>query len=100
MKTQIADHQNRQKTLTEQIALAKKLEGKLDNFEAEFKRIKQECAADCKKLSLDVGAIIAAHDRQDRAHAKRDALVAEKARSTRRFSPTEDSSLLGQKAAC
>ena len=35
---------NKQKTLIEHIALAKKLEGKLDNFEAEFTRIKQECA--------------------------------------------------------
>jgi hypothetical protein len=58
LETQITENQNRQKTLTEHVAVAGKLEGKLGNFEAEFNRLKQECAADFQKLSLDLNAII------------------------------------------
>ena len=68
----------RQKTLTEHIASRRKLEGKLDNFESEFQRLKQECAADLQKLSLDVDD--AHHADIDKAALtkKRDALIAEK----------------------
>jgi predicted ATPase len=100
LETQIAEHQAKHKTLTEHIALAKKLEGKLDNFEAEFARIKQDCAADCKKLSLDVGTIITLTIDRTALTKKRDDLLAEKAKVDGALSPTEDSSLFAQKAAC
>jgi len=36
LEGQITEHQARQKMLTEQVAVARKLEGKLDNFDSEF----------------------------------------------------------------
>jgi|CXWL01.1.fsa_nt_gi predicted ATPase len=100
LETQIAEHQARQKTLIEQLALAKKLEGKLDNIEAEFARLKQECAADCKKLSLDVETIITLTIDKAALTQKRDDLVAERARVDTALSPTEDIGLVSKKAAC
>ncbi len=100
LETQITEHQARQKTLVEHLALAKKLEGKFDNFQAEFVRLKQECVADCKKLSLDVGTILSLTIDKVALTQKRDALVAEKAKIDAALSLTEDSSLLSQKAAC
>lgn len=100
LETLIAEHQAKNRTLIEHIAFAKKLEGKLDNFEAEFARIKQDCAADCKKLSLDVGAIITLTIDKTALTRKRDGLLAEKAQVDGALSPTVDRSLLAQKAAC
>ena len=99
LETQIAEHQSKQKSLIEHIALAKKLEGKLDNFEAEFARIKQDCAADCKKLSLDVAAIITLTIDKTILTQKRDGLLAEKTKIDDALSPTEASSLLTLKTA-
>lgn len=100
VETQITEKRARQKTLTEHIALARKLEGKLDNFEAEFTRLKQECAADFGKLSLDMGAIVTLAIDKAPLTQKRDALVAEKGKVDAGLSPTEGTSLLSQKAAC
>jgi predicted ATPase len=99
LETQIAEHKTRHKTLIEHIALAKKLEGKIDNFETEFTRIKQECAADCKKLALDIGALITLTIDKATLTQKRDDLLAEKAKVDGALSPTVDASLLGQKGA-
>jgi len=100
LETQIAGHRANQKTLTEQIALAKKLEGRLDNFEAEFTRIKQECDADFNKLSLDVRAVISLTIDKSPLTQKRSALVAEKENIDAALSPAEETSLLGRKTAC
>jgi predicted ATPase len=99
LETQITDHQTRQKSLTEQIALAKKLDGKLDNFAAEFKRLKQECAADFQKLSLDIDSVIAMTINKLSLTGKRDALIAEKEKIDTALSPGLEASLPGQKAA-
>ncbi|MDR4485394.1 MAG: AAA family ATPase [Nitrospirales bacterium] len=99
LETQITEHQARQKTLIEHLALAKKLEGKFDNFESEFVRLKQECAADCKKLSLEVGTILTLTIDRAALTQKHDALVAEKVKIDAALSLTEDSSLLSQKTA-
>lgn len=100
VETQIADKRARQKVLTEHIAIAKKLEGKLDNFEAEFARLKQECAADLGKLSLDMGAIVTLTVDKSPLTQKRDSLVTEKSTVDVALSSTEERALLGQKAAC
>jgi hypothetical protein len=92
--TQIAEHQGKHKTLTEHIALAKKLEGKLDNFEAEFTRIKHDCAADCKKLSLDVGTIITLTIDKTALTKKRDDLLTEKAKVDSALSPSGHSQMV------
>lgn len=100
LETKITEHQARQKTLIEHLALAKKLEGKFDNFESEYVGLKQECAADCKKLSLEVGTILTLTIDRAALTQKRDALVAEKVKIDAALSLTEDSSLLSQKTAC
>lgn len=100
LETKIAEHQGRQKTLTEHIALAGKLEGKLDNFEAGFTRLKQECTADFKKLSLDAGAIITLIIDKAALTQRRDDLIADKAKIDAALSPTADMSVVSQKAAC
>ena len=100
LETKITEHQARQKTLIEHLAVAKKLEGKFDNFESEYVRLKQECAADCKKLSLEVGTIVTLTIDRAALTQKRDALVAEKVKIDATLSLTEDSSLLSQKTAC
>lgn len=100
LETQIAEHQARQKTLAEHIALAKKLEGKLDNFETEFMRLKHECSADFKKLSLDVGTMITLTINKAALTQKRDDLIADKTKIDAALSPTEETSLIGRKAAC
>jgi predicted ATPase len=100
LETQIAEHQVQQKALTEQIALAKKLDGKLDNFEAEFTRLKQECDADFKRLSLDVGAIVTLTINKATLTKRRDALLLDKDKIDAALSPTSETSLLTQKTDC
>jgi len=100
VEAQITQKRARQKTLTEHIALAKKLEGKLDNFEAEFTRLKQECTADFGKLSLDMGAIVTLTIDKTLLTQTRDNLAAEKGTVDAALSPTEDISLPSQKAGC
>jgi ABC-type lipoprotein export system ATPase subunit len=100
LDTKIAEHQGTQKMLTEHIALAKKLDGKLDNFEAEFTRLKQESAADFKKLSLDVATVITLTIDKGKLAQKRDTLVADKANVDTALSPAIDTSLISQKTAC
>lgn len=100
LETQISERQSRQKTLTEHIALARKLEGKLDNFDAEFKRLKQECATDFQRLSLDADAIITLTiDKLTLTH-RRDALIGEKGKIDATLSGDQETSLPSQKTAC
>ncbi|MFZ0692955.1 MAG: AAA family ATPase, partial [Alphaproteobacteria bacterium] len=100
LETKIAEYQAKQKMLTEHVAIARKLEGKLDNFVADFARLKQECAADFKKLSLNLEAIITLTIDKAVLTQKRDGLVADKAEIDAALSPTAETSVLTQKGAC
>jgi hypothetical protein len=100
IETQIAGKRVEQKTLTEHIALAKKLEGRLDNFTAEFTRLKQECAADFGKLSLEMAAVITLSIDKSPLTQKQTRLAADKGTADAALSPTEENGLPGQKAAC
>ena len=100
LETQIGEQQTRQKTLIEHIVLAKKLEGKLDNFQSDFTRLTQECASDCEKLSLDIGKILTLSIDKVALTQKRDDLGVEKMKVDAALAPADESSLLGQKAAC
>lgn len=100
IETRIAEKRAQQKTLTEHIALAKKLEGRLDNFAAEFARLKQECATDFGKLSLDMDAIVTLAIEKSPLTQKQTTLAAEKGAVDAALSPTEENGLPGQKAAC
>jgi predicted ATPase len=100
LEANISDNQGRQRGLVENIALARKLEGKLDNFQAEFNRLKQECAADLQKLSLDMEAIVALTINKTILTAKRDGLTAEKEKVDAALSPSGADGLPAQKATC
>jgi hypothetical protein len=100
LESKIAEHEGKQKTLTEQIAVARKLEAKLDNFEAEFARLKQESAADFNRLSLDVEAILALTIDKAALTQKRDALITDKGNIDATLLPDVETSLPNQKAAC
>jgi predicted nucleic acid-binding Zn-ribbon protein len=73
---------------------------KLDNFDAEFKRLKQECAADFQKLSLDADSIIKLDIDKAPLAKRRDALIANKEKIDTALSATVPTSLLAQKTAC
>lgn len=100
IEAQITENRVKQKALTEHIALAKKLEGKLDNFASEFTRLKQDCAADFSRLSLDIEAIVTLVLDKSPLTEKQNRLVVDKSAIDATLSPTEDSGLPGQKAAC
>jgi predicted ATPase len=100
VEKKITEHQAAQKTLTEHIALAKKLESRLDNFEAEFIRLKQECAADFKKLSLDIAEIVTLTINKVTLTQRRDVLILEKDKIDAALSPSLGTSLLSEKTAC
>ena len=100
IETKIAEHISRQKTLADHITTARKLEGKLQNFEDEFDRLKQECAADLEKLSLDFDAIVKLTIDHGPLTKKRTGLAGEKDRVDTALSPDEDTSLLSQKESC
>lgn len=100
VETQIIEKRVQQKALTEHMALAKKLEGRLDNFAAEFTRLRQECAADFGKLSLSMEAIVTLVVDKSPLTEKQNRLAAEKGSVDTALSPTEDSGLPGQKTAC
>jgi DNA repair exonuclease SbcCD ATPase subunit len=99
VEAQIVSHRAQQKTLTEHFATAKKLEGKLDNFEAEFVRLTQECEGDFGKLSLDMGEIVKLNVDKTPLVQKRDSLVTEKGTIDAALSLANDKSLLAHKAA-
>lgn len=100
IETQIANARAQRTSLTEQIALAKKLEGRLDNFVAEFTRLKQECAPDLAKLSLDMGAIVTLKIDKNPLTQTQDSLAATKGAVDAALSPTDDKGLPRQKATC
>lgn len=56
--TQIAQQQSAQKTLTEKVAGARKVEGRIENFKSEFERLERETALDLKRLGLDFKEIV------------------------------------------
>lgn len=100
VEAKITEHLAAQKTAIEHIALAKKLEGRLDNFQAEFGRLKQECASDFKKLSLDVETIVSVTIDKAALTTKRDGIILEKEKIDAALSPALETSLPGQKTAC
>ena len=100
LETEIIQHRGQQKTLTEHIAIAKKLDGKLDNFQTEFSRLKQECAVDFQKLALDFDEVITLAINKDPLTQRRGELAEEKTKVDAALSPSTDTSFLDQKTAC
>jgi ABC-type lipoprotein export system ATPase subunit len=100
LETKITNHQAQQKTLAEHIALAKKLDGKLNNFEANYTRLKQETEADFKKLSIDVNTLVTLKIDKTTLTKNRDALIAQKSKIDSDLSENVENSLTNQKTAC
>lgn len=79
VETNITTRRERQRVLTEHIAVAKKLDGKLSNFEAEYKKLVQDTQADVKTLSLAIGSLVTVTVNREPLTALSTTLVAEKA---------------------
>ncbi len=100
LETDIVEHQGKQKTLTEHVALATKLEDRLDNFTTDFTRLKADTAADFTKLALDVETLVTLTVDSGKLIEKRKALAAEKTKIDNALDEADEKSLFGQKAAC
>ena len=100
LETKITQRRGQQKTLTERIAIAKKLEGKLDNFKTEFTHLKDECAAGFQKLELDFDEVITLKINKGPLMQRRGELAEEKTKVDAALSPSTDTSFLDQKTAC
>jgi predicted ATPase len=96
----IADQQQRQVVLAEKIALARKVEGKVDNFESEYARLDRETVPDLEKLGLALSAIITLSVDKTALIAAREQLSADKALVDGALDGTDAASLPAQKAAC
>jgi predicted ATPase len=95
-----AQKQQQQKTLTENIALARKVEGKIDNFESEFTRLDRETAPDLEKLGLNLTALVSLTIDKSGLIAEREKLTADKAVVDAALDQTSSESLPALKLAC
>ena len=97
---QILSQKARQRTLAEHIALAKKLEGKLANFQAEYSRLVQDTQADFKTLSLDIAALVTLTVDNSGLTSARDALTSDKSSVDASLAEDQDAALPQQAVAC
>ena len=98
--TEAAEKRQQQITLTEKIALARKVEGKIDNFESEFARLDRETAPDLEKLGLTLSALVSFKIDKVALIAVREKLITEKSTVDAALDEAEANSLPAQKAAC
>jgi len=98
--TETAEKTQQQKTLTEKIALARKVEGKIDNFESEYARLDRETAPDLEKLGLSLSNLVSLTVDKTALTAARNKLVSEKALVDAALDNAGTDSLPAQKAAC
>jgi hypothetical protein len=94
------EKQQLQKTLTEKIALARKVEGKIDNFESEYTRLDRDTAPDLEKLGLDLSALVSLTVDKSVLIAVREKLTADKNIIDAVLNESGTDSLPIQKAAC
>lgn len=94
IETQISDKQSRLIVLTENLALAKKLEGKLENLEGEYERFKQDVSDSCQKLELDIEKLISVDVDKSSLTVKSQALTTEKNAVEASLSTDTDDSLI------
>jgi ABC-type lipoprotein export system ATPase subunit len=97
---QIAERRARQRALAEDLAVAGKLIGRVDNLEADFGRFKTECTPEFQRLGLKLESTIALTiDRSDLVE-KRASLNSEKHNVDATVMAGGDGSLVDQKVAC
>ncbi len=100
LEAKIAAQKARQKTLIEHIAIARKLDGRIANFEAEYERLVQETSADLQTLSLSVGDLVTVKIDKAKLTASRTTLSTEKTAVDASLSDTAAAGLPQQAAAC
>ena len=98
--TEMAEMAQQQKTLTEKVALARKVEGKIDNFESEYARLDRETAPDLEKLGLSLATLVSLTVYKAALTAARDKFIAEKTFADGALDDAGADSLPAQKAAC
>ena len=94
VEADIAGKRARQKVLAEEIAIAKKLEVKLDNFSSDFARLKQDCSSDLVRLGIALADILDLKLDKSKLVEKREGLLKEKDTIDATLSPTSGESLL------
>jgi predicted ATPase len=97
---EIVKQSNAQKTLTEKIAIAKKVEGRIDNFEAEYERLVRETRPDLQKIGLDIKIIAKVTIDKTTLTQVRDGFLSEKATVDADLSPIAETGLASKKTAC
>lgn len=100
LEAKISAQLGSQKDLAEKIAIARKLEGKLENFESEFARLDRETAPDLQKLGLELKAIVTVTVDKEPLTQARDTMVSQKATVDSDLNAEVASSLVGQKTEC
>lgn len=86
--------------MTEKLALAGKVEGKITNFESEYARLNRETASDLEKLGLFLASLVSLIVDKTALIAARDKLAAEKAVVDAALDDTGSDGLPARKAAC
>ena len=100
LEERIINQRARQKTLVERIALARKLDGKLANFEAAYQGLIQETQSDVAALSLAIDDLITVKIDRTPLATVRDGLVSEKTEVDTSLADDQAGSLPRQVAAC
>jgi predicted ATPase len=95
-----AARQDEQKTLTEKLALARKAEGRIDNFAAEYSRLQREAGPELERLGLSLDAVVSVNVDKSALVAAREALTGSKATVDAALDPSNAASLPAQRAAC
>lgn len=89
-----------QKTLTEKIALARKIESKIENFESEFARLERETSADLEKLGLSLTPLVKLSVDKASLVSARANFVTEKSTVDSALDEAQPTSLHNQKKNC
>ena len=89
----VSTRRDRQRVLTEHIAIARKIDGKLTNFEAEHQKLVQDTQADLKTLSLNIESLVTVTVNRAPLTALSNALTSEKATVDLLLSPDDPNGL-------
>lgn len=89
IESDINTRRNRQRVLAERIAIAKKIDGKLTNFETEYQKLVQDTQPDLKALSLTVDMLVTVTVNRAPLAAATSALTTEKTALDLSLSPDD-----------
>lgn len=97
---QIEEKSKQQKLLTEKIALARKVQGKIETFESEYARLERGTSLDLERLGLALSALVSTTIDKSPLNAVLDKLKVEKTLAEAALDDADPNSLLAQRAAC